>query len=169
VSAGAGGEPVDVVDEHDRVLRVVSRAEMRRQRLLHRAVSIAVFGNDGRLLVHRRAATKDIWPSYWDIAAGGVVGSGEGYHEAAERELAEELGVVGVPLQHLGGGRYCDASVDEIAHFYRCVSDGPFVFADGEVDEVRWVDAADLAALMASEPFTPDSLALLLPLLTPFP
>lgn len=168
MSASAGGEWVDVVDEHDSVVRVVTRAEMRHQRLLHRAVSIAVFGTDGRLLVHRRAATKDIWPSYWDIAAGGVVASGESYDDAARRELAEELGVAGVPLQPLGGGRYTDAAVDEIAHCYRCVCDGPFVFADGEVDEVRWVDAAGLRALMEVEPFTPDSVALLLPRITPW-
>ncbi|MEY4173849.1 MAG: hypothetical protein RI900_1014, partial [Actinomycetota bacterium] len=165
MSGRAGGEPVDVVDEHDRVVRVATRAEMRQQRLLHRAVSIAVCGTDGRLLVHRRSAAKDIWPSYWDIAAGGVVAAGESYDDAARRELAEELGVAGVPLQPLGGGRYTDAAVDEIARCYRCVCDGPFVFADGEVDEVRWVDAGELAALMHVEPFTPDSVALLLPLI----
>ena len=150
------------------VVRVVPRAEMRRDRLLHRAVSIAVFGTDGRLLVHRRAATKDIWPAYWDIAAGGVVASGESYDDAAARELAEELGVEGVLLEHLGGGRYTDDAVDEFAHCYRCECDGPFLFADGEVDEARWVDARELADLMAAEPFTPDSVALLLPRIAPF-
>jgi len=167
VSSPAGGEPVDVVDEDDVVVRVATRAEMRRQRLLHRAVSIAVFGSDGRLLVHRRASTKDIWPSYWDIAAGGVVSAGESHDEAAERELAEELGVRGVVLQHLGSGRYTDAAVDEIAHCYRCTCDGPFEFADGEVAEVRWVRWNELSGLMAAQPFTPDSLALLLPLISP--
>jgi len=167
VSSPAGGEPVDVVDEDDVVVRVTTRAEMRQRRLLHRAVSIAVFGSDGRLLVHRRAATKDIWPSHWDIAAGGVVSTGESYDEAAERELAEELGVRGVVLQHLGSGRYTDDAVDEIAHCYRCTCDGPFEFADGEVAEARWVQWGELSDLMASQPFTPDSLALLLPLISP--
>jgi len=167
VGGPAGGERVDVVDENDSVVRVATRAEMRLRRLLHRAVSIAVFGSDGRLLVHRRAATKDIWPSYWDIAAGGVVSSGESYEAAAERELAEELGVAGVTLQWLGGGRYTDAAVDEIAHCYRCVCDGPFVFADGEVAEVRWVDWEELAVLIERQPFTPDSVALLLPRIAP--
>lgn len=167
MSSPAGGEPVDVVDEDDVVVRVTTRAEMRQRRLLHRAVSIAVFGSDGRLLVHRRAATKDIWPSHWDIAAGGVVSTGEPYDEAAERELAEELGVRGVVLQHLGSGRYTDDAVDEIAHCYRCTCDGPFEFADGEVAEARWVQWGELSDLMASQPFTPDSLALLLPLISP--
>jgi len=45
------------------------------------------------------------------------------------------------------------------------VHDGPFSFDDGEVVETRWVDAAALADLLATESFVPDSLALLLPLL----
>ena len=74
----------------------------------------------------------------------------------------------GVLLEHLGGGRYTDDAVDEIARCYRCECDGPFLFADGEVDETRWVDACELADLMAAEPFTPDSVALLLPRIAPF-
>ena len=38
VSASSDRELVDVIDEHDRVVRVVTRAEMRAQRLRHRAV-----------------------------------------------------------------------------------------------------------------------------------
>ena len=93
MSAGAGDELVDHVDEHDRVIGTVTRREMRANRLLHRATAIAVFSTDGRLLAHRRAATKDIWPARWDIAAGGVVSAGEAYLTSARRELAEELGL----------------------------------------------------------------------------
>ena len=45
------GERVDLVDDDDRVLGVVSRAEMRAGRLLHRCVFVAVVHPDGRLLV----------------------------------------------------------------------------------------------------------------------
>ena len=64
----------------------VSRAEMRAHNLQHRAVSTAVLGSDGRLLVHRRSATKDVWPGMWDLAAGGVVAASETYDDAARRE-----------------------------------------------------------------------------------
>ena len=168
VSASSDRELVDVIDEHDRVVRVVTRAEMRAQRLRHRAVSIAVFSSSGRLLVHRRASTKDVWPSMWDIAAGGVVSSGEGYAEAAARELAEELGIEGVALDPLGGASFDDDSVSSIVQCYRCVHDGPFVFTDGEIAEVRWVDAAGLQHLMATEAFVPDNASVLLPRLRMF-
>jgi isopentenyldiphosphate isomerase len=154
-----------VVDDDDRVIATVTRAEMRARRLQHRAVSIAVLGSDGRLLVHRRADSKDVWPGMWDLAAGGVVAAGESYDEAAARELAEELGVHGVELVPLAEGRFRDESVALIGRGYRCTHDGPFTFTDGEIAEVRWVDRAALEQLMAVERFVPDNIALLLSLL----
>ena len=38
---------------------------------------------------------KDVYPSYYDVAVGGVVGAGESYDDGAQRELAEELGITG--------------------------------------------------------------------------
>jgi isopentenyldiphosphate isomerase len=163
--SGAGSEElVDVVDDDDVVVRTVGRAEMRRDRLQHRAVAIAVFGSDGRLLVHRRADTKDVWPGRWDIAAGGVVSAGESYDAAARRELAEELGVE-ADLVPLGNGRFRDESVALIARAYQVVHDGPFRFTDGEIAEVRWVTMDELDALRRTRSFVPDSIALLLPLI----
>jgi len=158
-------ELVDVVDSRDQVIATVTRAEMRARRLPHRTVSIAVMGSDGRLLVHRRASNKDVWPGLWDIAAGGVVSAGEGYDEAARRELAEELGIADATLTPIGGGRFSDDDVSLVARCYLAVHDGPFVFADGEITETRWVTRTDLAQLMLAERFVPDNVALLLPLL----
>ncbi|CAB4544109.1 unannotated protein [freshwater metagenome] len=156
-----------MVDDDDRVVAVVTRAEMRARRLQHRGVSVAVLGTDGRLLVHRRADTKDVWPGMWDIAAGGVVGAGESYDDSARRELAEELGVDDPDLRFepVGGGRFVDDAVAVIARCYRVVHDGPFTFTDGEIAEVRWVTRSELDRLLATETFVPDSIALLLPLL----
>jgi len=159
-------ELVDIVDDDDRVIATVGRGEMRRRNLQHRSVGIAVFGTDGRLLVHRRADDKDVWPGRWDLAVGGVVAAGEGYEAAARREVGEEIGVHGdVELRPVGGGRYADGDVAAFVRCYAIVHDGPFHFDDGEVVEVRWVDRAGLDDLLASATFVPDSLALLLPLL----
>ncbi len=158
-------ELVDVVDDDDRVIATVTRAAMRANRLQHRAVSIAVVSTDRRLLVHRRADDKDLWPGMWDLAAGGVVAAGETYAGAARRELAEELGVSADALERLGEGRFRDESVALIGRGYLAVHDGPFTFTDGEIAEVRWVTRNELTDLMAAERFVPDNVALLLPLL----
>ncbi|MEZ5271537.1 MAG: NUDIX domain-containing protein [Ilumatobacteraceae bacterium] len=161
----SGMELVDIVDDDDRVVATVTRAEMRANRLQHRAVSIAVLSSDGRLLVHRRADTKDLWPGMWDLAAGGVVAAGETYAQAARRELAEELGVEAGDVEDLGEGRFTDHSVALIGHGYLTVHDGPFAFTDGEIAEARFVTRSELDHLLATASFVPDNVALLLPLL----
>ena len=155
-----GDELVDVVDEHDRVVATVTRRRMRAERLRHRAVFVVVTSSAGDLLVHRRSDAKDLWPGRWDIGVGGVVGAGEAWDDAARRELAEEVGIDAAPVP-LRAGTYADADVDLVARCYRVVHDGPIAFADGEVAEARWVDATGLDALLATESFVPDSLALL--------
>ena len=131
---------------------------------MHRAVFIAVIDIRGRLLVHRRSEAKDLWPGWWDMAVGGVVGVGETYDDAAVRELREEIGIEAVPLA-MGHGTYVDADVALQGRCYHVRHDGPFVFCDGEVVEARFVTFAALARLREQVTFLPDSLSLLLPLI----
>ena len=160
-----GGELVEVVDVDGRVETVVTRAEMRARRLRHRAVSIVVRSTAGEVLVHQRSSLKDLWPSRWDLCVGGVVAAGESYDDAAVRELAEEVGVVDTAPQFLGNVAYEDDDVALIGRVYTVTSDGPFTFSDGEVVQVRFVPAGQLAELIASEPFVPDSVSVVLPYL----
>jgi 8-oxo-dGTP pyrophosphatase MutT (NUDIX family) len=139
---------------------------MRRDRLRHRVTFVVVRATDGRILVHRRSDTKDVWPGRWDLAVGGVVTAGESYDVAAARELAEEVGVAGVALAPLGAGRYEDDEVRIVARLYEAVCDGPFTFADGEVVEAHLVTLAELQARLATDAFVPDSVALLAPMLS---
>src|SRR4051812_16391315 len=100
---GAADELVDVVDEHGQVIDVVARRRMRAENLRHRAVFVAILSTDGRVLVHRRADHKDVWPGRWDLAIGGVVVAGEGWDDAARREVAEEIGVDASPTAWADG------------------------------------------------------------------
>jgi isopentenyldiphosphate isomerase len=160
-------ELVEIVDDDDNVIAIVTRAEMRARRLQHRSVGIAVMSTDGGLLIHRRSDAKDIWPGWWDIAAGGVVAAGETYDEAARRELAEELGLVDADIEYLGQSRYIDDELATLCRGYRVIHDGPFTFADGEVAEARWVGLTELDSLRATLRFVPDGITLLLPLISP--
>ncbi|MBI2705552.1 MAG: NUDIX domain-containing protein [Actinobacteria bacterium] len=160
-----GGELVDVVDEHGAVVAQATRAEVRAGRLRHRCVFVLVLSLDGeRLLVHQRADWKDVWPSRWDIAFGGVLLAGETFAAGAARELAEEVGVSGTPLELVGDGRYDDGAVSELAGVYRARSDGPFSFPDGEVVATEWVALDAIDEWRAGRLLCPDSVALALPL-----
>ena len=165
MSASAGGpaaELVDVVDDDDRVTATVTRARVRAERLQHRTVFIVVRRTGGSLLVHQRSATKDIWPSAWDVAVGGVVAAGEDWDDAAARELAEEVGIDGVRPALVRTGRYRDADVAELARVYTVTWDGPITFTDGEVVAAEWLPPAEVSARLADPRFVfcPDTVAL---------
>jgi isopentenyldiphosphate isomerase len=162
-------ELVEEVDVDGTVLRVVTRAQMRAESLRHRCTYIGVVDSSGRLLVHQRSADKEVHPSAWDIAAGGVCTAGEGWDDSARRELAEELGI-DAPIEHLGHGTWEEPGgrAALVGHVYLARSDGPFAFSDGEVVQARFVDRAELDALLGTATFCPDSIDLALPLLLTF-
>ena len=153
-----------MVDADDVVIDTVSRREMRAGALRHRAVYLLVVSSAGELLVHQRSFDKDVCPGWWDVAAGGVVGSGEPYELAATRELAEELGVTAV-LTTLGGGTFDDPRVHIVGRVYLARHDGPFAFADGEVIAAEWIAPDLLPTLLSERRWCPDSVALALPML----
>ena len=155
-------ELVEEVDEDGSVLRVVTRAQMRAELLRHRCTYIGVIGTDGRLLIHQRSADKEVYPSYWDVCAGGVCTAGESWDVSARRELGEELGIT-VPVEHLGAGTWEGGGASLVGHVYLARSDGPFRFDDGEVVQARFVDLDELDALLRSDAFCPDSVELALP------
>ncbi|QIY61836.1 MULTISPECIES: NUDIX domain-containing protein [unclassified Streptomyces] len=93
----AADEILDIVDENDVVVGESPRGEAYARGLRHRCVFVQARDADGRLFVHRRTATKLVFPSLYDMFVGGVVGAGESYDAAALREAEEELGVSGLP------------------------------------------------------------------------
>ena len=76
-------ELVDVIDEEGRTVGVVTRQEMRQ----HRCTYMILFNQAGELFVHLRTATKDVCPSHWDLAIGGVVSAGETFELGVRRKL----------------------------------------------------------------------------------
>jgi aminoglycoside phosphotransferase (APT) family kinase protein len=134
---------------------------MRAQNLRHAATGIVVRDPYGRIYVHRRTATKDVYPAYWDFTAGGVLLDGEDPHEGAVRELAEELGVTS-PIESLGEADYADGHTSYHAFRYQTTWDGPIVTQPEEVAYGAWLSPEKLLELLADPeiPFMPDARAL---------
>ncbi|HUP72273.1 MAG TPA: NUDIX domain-containing protein [Acidimicrobiales bacterium] len=156
------GELVEVVDLDERVVEIVSRAEMRRRNLVHRATYVMVFDSHGSLLAHQRASWKDIWPSRWDLAFGGVCGVGEPWTDAAARELTEEAGIV-APLREVSNVVFDSDETRVVGRFYEATHDGPFEFADGEVVDHCWVPLPELDAWTTTHRLCDDTFAVVLP------
>ena len=93
-----GEELVDVVDDGNEVVGVAARRTVRDENLLHRCTYVFVLNAAGELYIHRRTDTKDVYPGFYDVGAGGVNAAGESYEECARRELEEELGVSAEPV-----------------------------------------------------------------------
>ncbi|PYB75904.1 MULTISPECIES: NUDIX domain-containing protein [Pseudomonas] len=156
--AASDAELVAWVDEHDQLLGALPRAELRERGLIGRCTFILLFNSAGDLCVHRRTLSKALYPGYWDVAAGGMVGVQESYAESAARELAEELGVSGVelrfhetfPLDLPGNRLWCAV--------FSAVWDGALRLQPEEVSEARFIKLARLELDFCRSQLCPDSL-----------
>ena len=151
-------ELIDLIDDAGNTIGVVKRSQMRGQRLPHRCVYLFVFNRRGELFIHLRTATKDVFPSHWDLAVGGVLMAGETFVTGARRELLEELGVAIEP-EPLFPFRYADERTIVQAMVYRVIHDGPFRLQPEEVVRGEFVPVAELEARLESTPSCPDGVA----------
>ena len=153
----AGAEIVIVVDGGNRPVAELPRRRVRAENLPHRATCIFVFDRRGRLLVQRRTAGKDLYPGFYDLAAGGVVAAGESYERCAEREAAEELGIRDTALAPEFDFYYEDERNRCFSRVFTCVHDGPFTLQPEEVESVQFHTVEEIAGGGVA-PVTPDTL-----------
>ncbi|UUU20878.1 NUDIX hydrolase [Streptomyces sp. DSM 40750] len=157
----AADEILDIVDENDQVIGQAPRGEVYARGMRHRAVFVLARDAEGRVFVHRRTATKLVFPSLYDMFVGGVVGTGESYDHAALREAGEELGVSGLPqpeplfkfLYDDGVGRTWWSAVYEV----RCE-----LPVNPQVEEVAWhgfLAEAELERRLGEWEWVPDGMA----------
>lgn len=154
-------ELVQIVDEENNPVCCVTRGEMRRRGLIHRAAYILVFNGRGELFVQKRTMTKDIYPGYYDIAAGGVVLAEEAWDDAARRELAEETGISGAPLARHFPFYYSDKGNRVWGMLYSCKWDGEMRLQPEEVESGEFMSIDNVFKMMKKENFTPDGVMIL--------
>ena len=59
----------------------------------HMVIHVCIFNAKGEMLIQQRQSFKEGWPNLWDVTVGGSALAGESSHQAAEREVLEELGL----------------------------------------------------------------------------
>src|SRR3954447_9189951 len=109
------------------------------------------------ILLHHRAARKDVWPLRFDASAAGHIRFGESLAEAA-REVREELGIeVGLSdMVTLGRHRqqhaHANGLIDREHHALHLLTPGPpdaaYAPDPAEVAGLAWIDAAALPDLV---------------------
>lgn len=153
---------VELVDEHGAGIgsATVSSAHLPPGRL-HRAFSVFLVDDDGRLLLQQRAAVKTRFPLRWANTCCGHPAPGDTVAEAAGRRLVEEIGVGNVALAEVGVYTYYaeDPATGRVEYEYDHVligrlpadRDAPLPDPD-EVAGLRWVTPADLRMGLRAEP-----------------
>lgn len=157
---GSGDEIVTIVDENNQPVGTAPRRKMRAERLIHRATYILVFDSRGRLLVQKRTADKDLYPGFYDVAAGGVVLAGESYEECALREAAEELGIKNTALTGHFNFYFEDSDGRVWGCVFSCVHDGPFTLQAEELESAEFIELDDVLKEKV-KPLTPDAMVAL--------
>ncbi len=144
-------ELLAVVDTHDRVIDTLSRNEIHRLQLRHRAVHILIFNNSRQLFLQQRSLKKDVNPGLWDSSAAGHVDAGESYDTCATREIGEELGVILDPTPRLLFKLSASAVTGmEFIQVYSGLHEGPFQLAEEEISAGGWFSISDITVRVAS-------------------
>jgi isopentenyl-diphosphate Delta-isomerase len=86
--------PVVLLDEDRRPIGQLPKSQVHHEQTpLHLAFSCYVFDGSGRVLMTRRATSKQTWPGVWTNTCCGHPLPGEQSAQAAARRLREELGL----------------------------------------------------------------------------
>ncbi|MEU2233501.1 NUDIX domain-containing protein [Streptomyces vietnamensis] len=149
-------ELVERVDCQDRVLGVVTRRRAIREGWLHRIASTVCRDESGRFLVHRRSEHLSRFPGLYEVMVGGAVGVGESYEQAAGRELAEELGIRGLPRLLFTFINRSGLSPHWLGVHEAVVPDAVTRDPD-EVAWYGWLTESELHSALLEWHFTPDS------------
>jgi isopentenyldiphosphate isomerase len=149
-------EEFDLVNEDGEIIGRAPRSRCHSDpSLLHRAVHVFVFTSAGDLVMQKRLPSKDIQPDKWDTSVGGHVGLGEAPERAAEREMAEELGIQG-PLDFCYRYLWRSEVESELITSFCTIHDGPYHAQPEEVGEVRPWSLREIANSLGSGVFTPN-------------
>lgn len=142
--------PIDIVTRNNQpTTRVSDPEEANNIGLWHRGVHVALYTDDGRVLIQKRSANIIYHPGVIEIGVGGYVDSGETPEQAAVREVKEETGLTINPhkLQQFGlnfyNNRWKYGRKQKISrtilYSYVCRVDDANATLTPQLSEVEWV------------------------------
>lgn len=150
-------ELLDIYDEARRktgktAIRGLQRPTGELQLIIH----VCFFDSRGRMLIQKRARTKDIWPGLWDVSVAGSVLHGEDSRTAAEREVREELGL-SLDLEGVRPSMTVnfDLGFDDIYLIQKDLCPSLLKLQKAEVQEARWATEEEICDLIEKGRFLP--------------
>ncbi len=152
---------VELVDHIGRACGVRTVDEVHRQPgQLHRAFSVILKDQTGRILLQRRSAAKTRFASLWANACCGHPAPGQSVATSANRRLREELGLPRITLAEAGvyvyyaedliSGR-CEFEYDHVL-VGNVATEVSLTPDPNEVAELWWVNRDELTSSLDAEP-----------------
>ena len=149
-------EQVIVVDENDVVLGSMEKMEAHRNPVLHRAISVFIVNSEGEWLIQQRALGKYHSNGLWTNTCCSHPQPGESSLDAANRRLAEEMGlkaeltekfhfIYREPLDN-------DLTEYELDHVFVGISDQLPSINASEVDSYKYIAYDDLKKDIETNP-----------------
>jgi len=125
-------------------------------RLLHRAFSVFIFNQDGKLLIQQRAAHKYHSGGLWANTCCGHPSPHSNVQLEAELRLQEEVGIH-ASLHYVGYMIYNESVSDslyeyEYDYIYVGISDDIPKLNEAEIMDYKYVDIVHIAKLAADQP-----------------
>lgn len=119
-------------------------------------VHICLFNNKGQMLIQKRVDDKDLWPSVWDVTAGGSMIAGENSQQSAQRELFEELGVE----HNFSSERpyvtvHFEKGFDDYYLIKKEVDENTLTFQASEVSTAKWATCQEIKQMIDNKTFIP--------------
>jgi isopentenyl-diphosphate delta-isomerase len=149
--------PVVLVNEHDEVLGTAKKLRAHTEGWLHRALSVFIFDDDGRLLLQQRAADKYHSGGLWSNTCCSHPHPDELPQAAARRRLHEEMGFTCpvTPAFHFTYQAPVGPSLTEheYDHVFVGTLNGATIKPNGtEVADWTWMSPPALRADVAAHP-----------------
>jgi isopentenyl-diphosphate delta-isomerase len=152
--------PVVLLDDHGRPIGQLPKSQVHHgETPLHLGFSCYIFDGSGRVLMTRRATSKQTWPGVWTNTCCGHPLPGESTDQAAGRRLRDELGLqLARSVLALPDFSYRAVAPDGVVENEVCpvlvgtVRGSPHPDPT-EVLEYRWVPWSDVLALVAAAPW----------------
>ena len=144
------------VNEQDEEIGLFDKLKVHKDGILHRAVSVFIFNNEGEWLIQRRAEQKYHSASLWSNTACSHPIKGEATLASAERRLVEEMGLE-LSLEKLFSFQYkaefnnglIENELDHV--FVGYTQESPNLNPE-EVSEYRWMTTFELEKEIQEQP-----------------
>ncbi|VVP66767.1 Isopentenyl-diphosphate Delta-isomerase [Pseudomonas fluorescens] len=150
-------EQLILVDARDNPTGHAPKMRVHREGLLHRAFSIFIFDEKGRLLLQQRALGKYHSAGLWTNTCCGHPRHGEATRAAAKRRLSEEMGLDCQPMIEVTAFVYREQVSNELIeheydHVYVGLSRVDPVANPEEALDWKWVALTDIERDVRAEP-----------------